>query len=299
MSEPAAKRLRIDWKVLYRFSVDTHDEVVGLDRLQGCTTILHVLEAEIGAYLSTPTAFELSAEGHLPLSRFIRFYGVVHSSKATAVLAFAKHKKIDLIHIQRAASSSTELYELHKKLHSRTTPCIVLMSDVDTMLATQPGSLSVMHNCLRAIEETRLPVWTVALTTTRNQLPYVIDVLFAECTIWAGITMPTFELFTPLNRANMFRQCFSRYAPDPADFPWRKLHEFNDFIERTTGYCTYRQIRQYIRRVFLAKRRSDPGFKVPTKDDFERALCPIGPNQALCTIAPIPPKFDNVDIFLN
>jgi hypothetical protein len=174
---------------------------------------------------------------------------------------------------------------------------------MESLLTAQPSTLYVLRDCLRSIEETRLPIWTIALTTTRLPLPYVLDVFFAECTVWTGITLPTFELFTPLNRANMFRRCFSRYAPDPADFPWPRLHEYNDFIERTTAHCTFLQIRQYVRRVFMAKRRAATGFNlravVPSKDDFERALRPISPDQTTRTIALISPKFDNIDAFLN
>src|SRR6266571_2041376 len=81
----------------YDFIQNEYDNVIQLENLIGCSTMINSMTVEIGNVITNPSIYEITQSGKLPVFKFMRFYGCKNSSKLTAILSFACNKQINTI----------------------------------------------------------------------------------------------------------------------------------------------------------------------------------------------------------
>lgn len=272
----------------YDFTNKNYATVTKPDDLIGGETILTNLSHEITFPLSNPDHFELFS-GTLPVNRFLRFFGVKHSSKRTTTLSFACGQSIYTSVIRsvlefKPVRDLPRLMNVHKQ---RGDASLIVLSNVEDLFIPKQHTFEEINNCkmlakcIREIEEYYLPIWIVFLTTSKTAFLFDIDTHFSQHTWWSGIVSPGIELFTIVERMQMITICIKKYNNNSEKFPWPHLSELREFTEKHTSYCTFNEINAFVKRVFNFKRR---GFcetrssvnslddLIPEIDDYYRCL---------------------------
>lgn len=301
----------------YDFANKSYSNVVDSDNLVGCETIVSKLTHEITFPLKNPTYFELFDGGTLPVNRFIRFFGVKHSSKRTAVLSFAKTQAIYTSVIKsvlefKPRRDLPRLMEIHQQ---HTAPSLIVLSNIEELfIPKQPNgpeieNCKILSACIDEIEEMCLPIWIVFLTTAKSGFLFDIDKHFSQHTLWTGILTPMLELFTIIQRMEIITICIKRYSNNADKFPWKDLSDLREFVEKYTAYCTFNEINAFVKRVFNLKRyevcsafaqqnsvfvASNIDELIPDANDFYRCLCREG-----SSIVAYPTLDENINVYCS
>jgi len=246
----------------YHFSLKDHTDVIDRENLIGCKTILDTLEHEVAWPLKHMQYFECFG-GSLPVNRFIRFYGIKHSSKRSAVLSFAKKEQLftSVVRSEFGFDPSYHIPRMIVKHKSIGEPSLIILSNVEKLFVPVPMSNTEVDNCkilaqsIRVIIEEKLPIWIVFCTATKAPFLFDIDVHFASHTMWSGIVYPSVELFTIIERMEMITVCIKRFSNNAEIFPWQEPCDLREFVEKHMSCCTFSEIKRYVTQVFNLKRK--------------------------------------------
>lgn len=287
-----------------QFSLGVTDEVVPWDDVIGCETMKHALNTEVLEVVSNPSIYELSSVHGKPVQRFLRFYGVTHSSKTTVVMSFAAANRIDVLFVKSLVGFEpySHLPQIYKHAKELRRPVLIVLKNIDTALRTHvphptnlgeqipdpllgtadiqrhTRNINMFANCLNEIQQGAYPAWTILLTDNKRPLPFEIDQFFDMHVYWNGRTDPV-EIFTQLERARILAQCIYRFQT--ADFGMNEKEQL-EFVAHGE-HTTYNQIERFVRRAAsLWKERVAPADRISifpmderlniTADDLTLAL---------------------------
>src|SRR3569832_60897 len=136
----------------YQFSTgaDT-DDALPWGEVIGCDSMKHALGMEVREVLANQLIYEFSGEHGRPVQRFLRFYGVTHSSKTTVTFSFAAVNGIDVLFVRNLIGFEPHVHLPLVYQHARELgkPVLVVLKNIDSALRTHvphphdPGKLIV------------------------------------------------------------------------------------------------------------------------------------------------------------
>ena len=277
----------------FRTGADT-GEALPWEEVIGCDGMKHALGTEIREVLANQLLYELWGEHGKPVQRFLRFYGVPHSSKSTAILSFAAWNRIDVLFVRNLIGFDPHVHLLQIYQHARELgqPVMVVLKNIDSALRThvphphEPGKLIVdpmlspldyqrhtrninmMENCLQDIQQSRYPIWTIMLTDNKRPLPFEVDQFFDTFVYWNGCNDPV-DIFSEFDRMRILARCVYRYQDG--------VFEMNEGEQRELAehgqFTTFNQIERFVRKAAaIWKRRIPPTDRISLNPTDPRLL---------------------------
>lgn len=295
-SESPVKGMKSSCLTHYAFRTEMYASVVPWGSLLGCQAIVRTLEREIRTVILNESLYETTIGGKMPVSRFLRFFGVKSSSKETAVLSFAAECKIDVFLVRTPTGFEpqkhlTQIYTQAKEMH---TPVIVILKNLDILFRPDKDASSndnykrivnmyALADELGQIRKGKWKIWTIILTTNKEPWFFDVDEFFHTSTEWAGMR-ELGDIFDSKTRAKMLLRCIRTYISEAGSFPFdRNAAAALGFANEFTQYCTFKQIDEFVRSIVnrwkfqvppeeLLSVGHDDARLVPTTQDFVNAV---------------------------
>lgn len=250
-----------NWRfTFFNFVNNEYDNVVKLENLVGCRAIIDTLTVEVGNVIRNPTIYEVSCAGKLPVSKCIRFTGIKHSSKLTAVLSFAYAYEINVVLVDTLSDlkPTIHLKKIYEYAKESKTPILVVLKDIDDLFRQDPAMYSAETNWRHHLnmaafvnelsyvnKNPELLIWTILITKNPTPLFYDLDCFFQSNTLWTGNPLYS-DIFTDVERARILRMLFKKYFPSSCNL-FENAAELLLFCKTFTGSCTFNQLELYIR----------------------------------------------------
>lgn len=289
-----AKRTRVSTPNLIHYPFSTDPEsfrryswVVPRENFFGRSRIVELLQAEVATPLQTPEDFEVLSQSGVgyPLNRCLRVFGVPNSSKRTAVLAFAHDQRYDVLEVNSdfELDPALHFHKLFRQAVALCAPTLIVLRKFNRLFSNEVYNdsaaasenrerVKAAHYLAKELEtllNSRHRIWVLILSDTKPVVPYDVDKYFSATTYWncAQLDPQFYDFYTDADRSMILTYLINSYNPCRDLFPM-STDDLVMFCFNHAKYCTFRQLREFIRSVFTQMRYSKGKFAKDTLQNF-------------------------------